>query len=160
MKEKNIMKKRTFKAFIAVFAVVAILALTACSSYTSHYKAVAFVHTNTAKNAEMSFSSFKGTMVFKLKIAGGEEKITCSASLGEGSAKVYYDCGGAKKELFSVDSENDEDGTLRGLSGGTVYIIVEAADTCRQGKLKFTVENNTGFPETNISKTKPNAEEI
>ena len=96
------MKKRTFKAFIAVFAVVAILALTACSSYTSHYKAVAFVHTNTAKNAEMSFSSFKGTMVFKLKIAGGEEKITCSASLGEGSAKVYYDCGGAKKELFSV----------------------------------------------------------
>ena len=141
------MKKRTFKAFIAVFAVVAILALTACSSYTSHYKAVAFVHTNTAKNAEMSFSSFKGTMVFKLKIAGGEEKITCSASLGEGSAKVYYDCGGTKKELFSVDSENDEDGTLRGLSGGTVYIIVEASETCKQGKLKFTVENNTGFPE-------------
>ncbi len=136
------MKKRTFRAFIAVFAILAILALTACSSYTSHYKAVAFVHTNTAKNAEMSFSSFKGTMVFKLKIAGGEEKITCSASLGEGSAKVYYGYGygGRKKELFSVDSENDDDGTLRGLSGGTVYIIVEAADTCGQGKLQFTVE--------------------
>lgn len=25
-------------------------------------------------------------------------------------------------------------------TGGTVYIIVEAADTCRQGKLKFTIE--------------------
>jgi len=47
------MKKRAFLAFIAILAALAITALTACSSYTSHYKAVAFVHTNTAKNAEM-----------------------------------------------------------------------------------------------------------
>ncbi|MGN1100325.1 MAG: hypothetical protein ACI4S9_08245 [Christensenellales bacterium] len=134
------MKKRLLKALTVALFTSLLLTFCGCSGYSSSYRAVAFVHSNTTKSAFMSFSSFEGSMVFKLKCESEDEKITYSAKLDGGSAKVYYDCNGTKTELFSVDS-GDEISDIGGtLQKGTVYIIVETSETCRNGRFDFEVK--------------------
>lgn len=134
------MKKRFFAALLAVVTVFMLLMLSGCDSYRSHYNAVAFAHTNTSKNASMSFSSFEGTMVFKLKCKSADEKINYSAKLDSGSAKVYYDCGGTKTELFSVGSGDDISEIGGALQKGTVYIIVEMSGKGQNGHFDFELK--------------------
>ncbi len=81
---------------ISTVTILLLLSLSGCNKYTSHYKAVAFVHTNTAKNASMSFSEFEGTYVFNLNCKSADEKIYYSENLANGTAKVFYDCNGTK----------------------------------------------------------------
>lgn len=94
------MKKQLFKVLIGIIMVLLLLPLSGCSRYISSYKAVAFVHTNTTKSASMRFSSFEGTMVFKLKCESEDQKINYSVKLENGIAKVFYDCNGTKKRDF------------------------------------------------------------
>lgn len=130
------MKKRFFTALFAAVTALLLLLLSGCR-YVSHYKATAFVHTNTAKNASMSFSSFEGSMVFKLKCDSADEKINYSAKLENGSATVFYDCNGTKTELFSVNP-GDNISEIGGiLQTGTVYIIVETSEVCKDGYFNF-----------------------
>lgn len=134
------MKNRIAAVLAAVITVLLLLPLSGCSKYSSSYNAVAFVHTNTAQNASMSFSSFKGTIVFKLKCRGENEKINYSAKLANGSAKVFYDSNGVKTELFSINS-GDEISDIGGvLQQGTVYIIVEMPETGNDGRFVFSVK--------------------
>lgn len=133
------MKKRLLSFLIAVIAALLLLPLSGCGRYSSHYKAVAFVHTNTAKNAFMSFSSFEGSMVFQLKCGSADEKIYYSAKLETGSAEVYYDCDGTKTKLFSVNSGDDVSEIECVLQTGTVYIIVETSEPCKNGRFDFNV---------------------
>ncbi|MGN1042661.1 MAG: hypothetical protein ACI4SK_04170 [Christensenellales bacterium] len=131
------MKKQVCKAWTVVVMALLLLTLSGCNGYTSHYKAVAFVHTNTTRNASMSFSSFEGTMVFRLKCESADDKINYSAKLENGSAKVFYDCNGAKTELFFVDSGDEINGTGGVLQKGTVYIIVEMSEAGQDGNFSF-----------------------
>ena len=131
------MKKQLFTTLLAM---VMILMLSGCNSYRSHYNAVAFVHSNTPENASMSFSRFEGTMVFQLKCENADEKISYSAKLDEGSAKVFYDCSGTKTELFSVSSGDDISQTGGALQKGTVYIIVEMSEEGQNGRFHFDIE--------------------
>lgn len=131
------MKKQLFTTLFATFMAVILLILSGCNRYRSHYKAVAFVHSNTSKNASMSFSSFEGTMVFQLKCDNSYEKIGYSAKLDGGSIKVFYDCNGTKTELFSVNFGDDINGVGGELKKGTVYIIVETLQKSQNGSLKF-----------------------
>lgn len=134
------MKKQLSKALIVAAMALLLLTLSGCNGYVSYYKAVAFVHTNTAKNASMSFSSFEGTMVFKLKCESSEEKINYSAKLENGSAKVYYDCNGTKTELFSVNSGDDVSDIGGILQKGTVFIIVEISGGGQHGSFTFDIK--------------------
>lgn len=134
------MKKQLITVLIAAVMALMLLTLSGCNSYTSHYKAVAFVHTNTTKNASMSFSSFEGTMVFKLKCESVDEKINYSAKLEDGSAKVFYDCNGTKTELFSVNSGDDISEIGGALQKGTVYIIVEMSEAGQDGSFNFDIK--------------------
>lgn len=134
------MKKHLFTALLAMTMAWLLLMLSGCNSYRSHYKAVAFLHTNTSENASMSFSSFEGTMVFQLKCKNADEKISYSAKLDEGSANAFYDCSGTKTELFSVSPGNDISDIGGELQKGTVYIIVEASEKCQDGRFSFDLK--------------------
>lgn len=134
------MRKTLSKIFIAVVMTVLLVSLFGCNKYTSSYKAIGFVHTNTAKNASMSFVSFEGTMVFKLKCEGENEKIQYSAKLDDGSAKVFYDCDGTKTELFCVNSDGEIVDIGGALTKGTVYIIVETDGVLKDGRFEFKLK--------------------
>jgi len=132
------MKKKLLSA-IAVMLLL-LLCLTGCGKYSSSYRAVGFVHSNDSRSAFMNFHSFEGTMVFTLKYSGSSgTQIKYSAKLEDGSAKVYYDNGGEKTELFSVKSGDDISSAGGDLSEGTVYIIVETGGTCKNGEIRFEI---------------------
>lgn len=133
------MKKPLFTVLLSIVIALLLLPLSGCNRYTSHYKATVFVHTNTAKNASMSFSSFEGSMVFKMKCESEDEKINYSAILEDGSATVFYDCNGTKTELISVRSGDTISAIGATLQKGTVYIIVETSQTCKNGRFSFDI---------------------
>ena len=127
------------KKALALLAILIFLLTLAGCGYTSSYKAVALVHSNKAETAYMSFYEFTGTMVFKLKCKGQEE-IRYAVKLEEGSAAVYYDCGGGKTELVAVRDGDETGGAAGSLQNGTVYVIVKTDGTCRNGDFRFELE--------------------
>ena len=115
-----------------------LLCLTGCGKYSSHYNAVAFVHSNLSDSAYMDFGSFDGTMVFTLdNEKGSEGKLRCSASLASGSAEVWCDRSGTKEKLFSLRAGDDIPSLEFTLSEEDVYVIVETRGECTDGKLEF-----------------------
>lgn len=129
---------------IVLFAAVCIMivgSLSGCnvSKYTSHWNAVAFVHSNTFQNANMSFSSFEGTIVYELRCKGEEEMLHYSSTLESGSADVFYDNNGEKVLMFSVKGGSDADGFVGDLQKGKIYIIVETTEKCTEGQFRFEI---------------------
>ena len=129
---------------IVLFVVVCMMivgSLSGCnvSKYTSHWNAVAFVHSNTSQNANMSFSSFEGTIVYELRCKGEEKMLHYSSALESGSADVFYDNSGEKVLMFSVKGGSDADGFVSDLQKGKIYIIVETTGTCTEGQFKFEI---------------------
>lgn len=115
-------------------------ALVGCGRYTSHYKAVLHVHSNSADSASISFHKFEGSEVFKLKCKGDKTaKLQYSGKLEEGSLTVYYDCGGTKTELFSVKSGDEINAKSDALPAGTVYVILETNAKCTDGAFGFEI---------------------
>ena len=128
------------KVISASLAICLLLCLSGCSDYRSHYRAVGFAHSNVSDSAFMSFYSFDGTNVFKLKSKNAGEKLKYSAKLETGAIKVYYDTDGNRRELFSVGAGDDISSSLDLDSTGRVYIIVETDGNCRNGDLRFEIE--------------------
>ena len=88
----------------------------------------------------MSFVEFEGTEVFKLKCKSKDQAIIVySGKLEAGSLTVYYDCGGTKTELFSLQSGEDIQSAGGYLPKDTIYIIVETSEKCSNGNLSFEV---------------------
>ena len=126
------------KICILLVSAILIVMLTGCGKYTSGYNAVGFVHSSDSDSAFMSFYSFKGRMVFKLK-SSGEGELKYTAKLESGNATVYYDFFGTKQELFSISSEEELDSHGGYVEAGTVYIIVETDGTCKNGEFRFSL---------------------
>ena len=137
---KTVILRRS--ACLILFAVLLALSLTGCGKYVSSYKALGFVHSNTQQAASMSFSSFEGRMVFKLK-SKALEHLHYTARLATGSAAVYYDIDGTKKELFSVSAGNDVESSVGPIEKGELYIIVETDGKCEGGDLSFSLAEPT-----------------
>ena len=127
---------------IAIFLVSAVLAisLAGCGRYVSSYKALGFVHSNRSGSAYMSFASFEGRMVFRLK-SSGEGDLKYSAALESGSAAVYYDFNGNKQKLFSISGGEEADSRGGYVEAGTVTVIVETDGGCRNGEFRFSVDD-------------------
>ena len=120
------------KIVILLVSAMLALSLAGCGKYVSSYKALGFVHSNKSDSAYMSFASFEGRMVFKLK-SSGEGDLKYSARLESGSAVVYYDFYGDKQELFSISGGEEADSRGGYVEAGTVYIIVETDGSCQDG---------------------------
>ena len=122
---------------ILVLVVLTLACLVGCSKYTSRYSAVLLISTGTSKAGSISFTSFSGTKVFKLKSSG---QLNYSAELGTGAATVYYDCNGTKTQLFSIGAGQKVGPSSIAVTPGTVYVIVETEGKCQDGKFSFDVK--------------------
>ena len=135
---RKIMKK---VMLITLAVVIYALCLAGCSPYTSKYNAVALVRTTTDDSAEMTFSEFDGTMVFKLDNKLGENaKLSYCTKLKGGSANIYYDHDGTKRKLISAVEGEQTKGSAEGLKNETVYVIVETNKKCENGDFSFEIQ--------------------
>lgn len=121
---------------ILLLVLVALAVLVGCSKYVSHYSALMLVTEQSPKAGSISFSSFNGTKVFKLKSDG---HLNYSAKLGEGSATVYYD-DGTKVELFSIHGGQEIKPSSANVGSGTVYVFVQTDGRCKDGSFSFDVK--------------------
>lgn len=129
--------KYAYKATALMLSLAMLLCFFGCGGYTSKYKAVGFVHSNDSESASMSFHTFEGRMVFKLK-ATRESDVKYSAKLESGNATVCYDWTG-KQELFSIKGGDELDSRNGYVDNGTVYIIVETDGECINGEFSFSI---------------------
>ena len=129
------------KALCTVFAMLLLtFSLAGCNQYSSHYNAVGHVCSLDTDSAWMSFVEFEGNEVFKLKCKSKDQaEIEYSGELEAGSLTVYYDCGGTKTELFSLQSGEDIQSSGAYLPKDTIYIIVETSEKCSNGNLSFKI---------------------
>lgn len=127
------------KVITAIICLILAVSLAGCGKYISSYKAVGFVHSNEKTSAFMSFISFDGTMVFKLK-SSGESSVKCSAKLESGNAAVYFDCNGTRTELLSLQGGDNNYRQSESVAAGTVYVIVETDGICQNGEIRFSLE--------------------
>ena len=127
------------KKIIAALLILFTLTLCGCTPYTSSYRAVGYVHSNTSNKAEMSFYEFSGTQVFNWQTKSGEH-IKYTAKLESGKADVYCDCGEGKVLLFTINGGDEFNGQSEALPVGKVYLIVETDGKCSNGSFVFTVE--------------------
>ncbi|MBP0970027.1 MAG: hypothetical protein J5744_07775 [Oscillospiraceae bacterium] len=134
------MRKRKLAA-IAVMIILVSVMLGGCSEYSSHFKAIGMVHSNTPSHAFMSFYQFSGTIVFKLKCrdsSGGT--LSYAAKIEEGSIRVYVDSGGSRDLVVSLEPQSS---TIEGrvnVPHGRIYVIVESNDVSSNGELEFNIE--------------------
>ncbi len=133
--------KRIISVLLAMITVIAAFTSAGCSGYNSKYKAVGFVHSNDNDSAYMTFYSFEGTMVFKLKadsnLSGAA--LEYKTTLESGNVNIYYDFNGTKTELVSLKS-GDEFSSQVDINKGTVYVIVETDGKCQNGDFRFNID--------------------
>ena len=135
------------KIITFIAALLILLSAAGCNrGYSSNYMAMGLVESNPSGTAFMSFMTFSGTKVLTLN-SSAEGYIKYSAHLTEGSVTVYYDGGEGKTELFSVGEGGSLESSGGHIEKGTVYIIVEAEGSCRDGYLRF--EAAAGEPAEN-----------
>ncbi|MBR5620124.1 MAG: hypothetical protein IKW76_10345 [Clostridia bacterium] len=128
------------KKICLLFAAVLLLTASGCGRYVSHYKAIGFAHSNASDSAFMSFYSFDGRMVFKLRCKNGSDgQLRYSAKLESGSAAVYYDDNGTKTALCTVAAGDALESSVGLSEKGTVYVIVETSEPCMNGDFSFAV---------------------
>lgn len=139
---KNINMINIYKKLILTLTLITIvlLALTACSGYPSKYKTTMCVRTNDSDSASLSFSTFEGTESFKLSTKESGTTLKYSAKLDKGTATIYYDDDGTKKELFTIKAGETVDSKIENLNSGKLYIIFETDGKCEEGKFEFELE--------------------
>lgn len=127
-------------ALVVVAAVVCFVKF-GLGPYHSSYVTTMCVTSNTSTKAKVSFSTLKGTMVYKLKCDGEKgRELTYTASLESGNAKVYYDCDGTKRELFTIRSGEKVDASLKDLPKGKIYVIIETDGKVSDGDFEFRIK--------------------
>lgn len=125
------MRKIATKFLSFMLMLSLLFSLFSCGRYTSSYKAIGLVKTQTSHGFETSFYSLRGKMVFKIKKTdnGAEGDIRYSIRVDEGELYVYYDIYGVKEPLAHVkagESVSSQGGYVEG--GKRVYIIIEARE--------------------------------
>ncbi|MCR4642342.1 MAG: hypothetical protein K5697_09980 [Lachnospiraceae bacterium] len=132
------MKKKTA---VFVFAILTSMLLAGCSPYVSSYKALMLITTDYSDSASMSFSSFEGTNVFSMKAKEDGAVLAYTGEVeGSGSATVYYDDDGTKKELFKIAAGEKTVDSIPLAGAGKVYVIVETDGKCEDGAFFFDIK--------------------
>ncbi len=122
--------KRLLSLILLLFL---LLSLASCEGYTSSYRAVGLIRSNTEDSCLAQFHSLEGRLVFKLRRqAAGEGDISYSVTVEEGELTLYYDTLGTKTELCKVgagEALTDRGGYVEAKQA--VYIILEATGGTR-----------------------------
>ena len=104
-------------SFMIVLALM--LSLCACDAYTSSYKAIGLVRSQTSHSCEASFLSLEGRLVFKIKKENGTEgAVHYSVRVDEGEVHLYYDIYGTKEELAHVKAGETAESSGGYVEGG------------------------------------------
>lgn len=131
--------KTNYRMLIVIVMLFGMLCMTGCAKYTSSWSASLYVHSNTSDSASMSFWTFTGTEVQTLKCKDETGTLKYSAKLEIGSATVYIDYDGEKKELFKIGAGEEIEDSFDGLKKGKIYVIVETDGKCEEGKFEFAI---------------------
>ena len=128
------------RMLIFVLALTLLVSFCSCDIYTSSYRAIGLVRSQTAHSCQTSFFSLDGRLVFRVKKSGKgtEGDIGYSVQVDEGELYLYYAVHGTKTELANVkagESVTSRGGYVEG--GHAVYIIIE---TAQKSKGKVSVE--------------------
>ena len=137
--------KKFASAIIATVTLVLCFTLSACGNkYVSHYNATLMVRENTSNKASVSFDSFSGTYVIKLKNNGADEVfIDYEGTLREGNINVSYDYNDKKLNLFDIETDGSVDSKTETFTGNkTIYIIIESDGECSDGSFSFVLEKS------------------
>lgn len=133
--------KRKALLIISVFMALALFCLTGCNVETSGFKATTYVQSNTSEHASMKFGSFEGKDDFELNAKGNSpKKLRYTGKLGTGSATVYYEVGGEKKELFSIKAGEEVDSSAGEFTDTAIKLYFETNEKCKDGKFTFELE--------------------
>ncbi len=137
--------KKFAGVILAVVTLILCFTLSACGNkYVSRYNATLMVRTNTSNKASVTFDSFSGTYVIKLKNKSADEVfVDYEGALGEGNIKVYYDFNNEKLNLFDIETDGSVDGKTETFTGNkTIYIIIESDGKCNDGSFLFVLEKS------------------
>lgn len=130
------------KKLLSIIMLLAVIFSFSSCKYTSSYRAVGLVRSNSSHSCDVSFLSLEGQLVFKLKKSdsGSEGTISYTASVEEGEVYIYYDIYGTKEALAAIkagETVSESGGYIE--KGHTVYIIIEGKDNAHG---KVSVELN------------------
>ena len=131
--------KTNYRMLIVIVMLFGMLCMTGCTKYTASWSASLYAHSNTSDSASMSFWTFTGTEVQTLKCKDKTGTLKYSAKLEIGSATVYIDYDGEKKELFKIGAGEEIEDSFDGLKKGKIYVIVETDGKCEEGKFEFAI---------------------
>ncbi len=132
---------RNLKRILTVaLVIVMVFCMAGCGGHSSHFRATMMIRNNTSKSAFTNFHKMEGTLVFKLNNKNVSGKIKYSGRLEKGSATVYYEIDGAKKELFTVGEGGNVSATLENVGKGKIYVFVETNGKCEGGDFQFDLE--------------------
>ena len=131
------------KIFSLLLLLSLLVSLCSCGKYTSSYKAIGLIRSQTSHSCKASFHSLEGKLVFRIEKSksGTEGDISYSITVDEGEIRLYYDIYDTKNELAHVkagESVTAHGGYIE--SGHKVYIIIEAAEKTK-GNVSVELDN-------------------
>lgn len=127
-------------ALVSILVILLSVSLSGCSKYTSSFIASIYIHSSDSDSASMRFDSFKGREVMKFKAPKNKKTtIHYKATLGEGTATVFYD-DGTKNELFTIKEGESLEASFGEFEDTTIYVIFETDGKCKDGKVELELE--------------------
>ena len=130
------------KACFILALIFTLVVLCSCGGYVKSYSATILITSCQGDEADMEFSTFKGTYNFKLRRDGfAEHTLDFEASLLKGEMNVYIGVDGEKELLRTVKGGESYDETItldeKYDNEKTVYVILESTDKCVNGDFEF-----------------------
>ncbi len=130
------------KACFILVLILSLVTLCGCGGYLKSYSATILITSVHGDEADMEFSTFKGTYNFKLRREGvAEHTLDFEASLLKGEMNVYIGVDGEKELLRTVKGGESYDETItldeKYDNEKTVYVILESTDKCVNGDFEF-----------------------
>lgn len=137
--EKARSLRRPAALLLAAALLLSLFCLNGCGDYKSKFFAVGFVHSNEPASAFMTFHSFEGTYVFRMKCRDDAAHLQCDAKLETGELTVSCVSGGEKTALFTLRGGEETRDAQFALANGTVLVLVETNGRCENGDLTFAI---------------------
>ena len=120
---------------VALFTLCAV-GLTGCTDLS-----IGTVESNLPHKTTFSFVSFQGTRTYKMSCdQDAGMLLEYSGKIENGEIAISYKVNGERRELFKLQGEQDENGTIQLQTEGFFYVILEANQNCANGSFRFEIK--------------------